>query len=133
MCAHNLSALKNALLLYANDYNGTPPTPSKWCDLLIENGDVTKKHFRCPASKSGPCNYAINKNVEKYGMNKPPDMVLLFETGPGWNQFGEAEILTTTYHEDKGCNVLLVNTRVYYNRTQSLHKLKWKPDEAQQE
>ena len=131
VCGSNIAALGRAILIYANDYDGMPPTPSKWCDLLIEHGNVTKEHFRCRGSKRGPCNYAINKNVEKYGMTCSPDMVLLFETGPGWNQFGGAEILTTANHEWEGCNVLFLNNHVYFVKTQNLQKLKWEPDEDQ--
>ncbi|MHC4655494.1 MAG: TIGR04086 family membrane protein [Planctomycetota bacterium] len=133
VCGSSMSALGRAMLIYADDYNGMLPTPSKWCDLLIEHGNVTKEQFKCRGSKRGPCNYAMNKNIEKLGMNGSPDMVLLFETDPGWNQFGGAEILTTAYHEWEGCNVLFLDNHVFFERTQDLQKLKWKPDEAQKE
>ncbi|MHC4640701.1 MAG: hypothetical protein ACYS32_03585 [Planctomycetota bacterium] len=132
-CGINLSGLGRAMLIYANDYNYMFPTPSKWCDLLIENGDVTKEHFKCPASKEGPCNYAMNKNIEKLGLKAPPDMVVLYETYPGWNQVGDLGILTTANHEDKGCNVLFSDNHIAFVKKQDLHKLKWKPDEAQKE
>ncbi|MDH4240146.1 MAG: hypothetical protein OEW48_11335 [Phycisphaerae bacterium] len=133
VCGSNMAAIGRAMLIYADDYNGMLPTPSKWCDLLIEHGNVTKEQFKCRGSKRGPCNYAMNKNIEKFGMNGPPDMVVIFETGPGWNQFGGAEILTTAYHEWEGCNVLFLDNHVFFERTQDLQKLKWKPDEVQED
>jgi prepilin-type processing-associated H-X9-DG protein len=60
-------------------------------------------------------------------------MVCLFETYPGWNQVGGSEILTTTYHNDNGCNVVFLDGHVTFVLKKDLHKLKWKPDEAQQE
>ena len=133
VCGSNLAGLGRAMLIYANDYNDTLPTPSKWCDLLIEHGNVTKEDFQCQGAEKGPCNYAMNKNVEKFGMNGPPDMVLLFETYPGWNQVGSSEILTTANHRGEGCNVLFMDFQVYFEKIEDLQKLKWKPDEVQKE
>ncbi|NIP24249.1 MAG: hypothetical protein GWN67_02660 [Phycisphaerae bacterium] len=132
VCGSNMAAIGRAMLIYANDYNDMLPTPSKWCDLLIEHGYVTNKHFKCRGAKRGPCNYAMNKNIDKLSVGSP-DMVLIFETAPGWNQVGGSELLTTAYHKWEGCNVLFLDNHVYFERTQGLHKLKWKPDEVQKE
>jgi hypothetical protein len=128
-CMLNLRELGIEMHIYANDYDGMLPTPSKWCDLLIENRGVTKKQLKCPCAKGGPCNYAMNKNVDKLGLDAPPDMVLLFETYSGWNQVGDSEILTTANHKDKGCNVLFLDYHVEFVKKQDLQKLKWNPDE----
>jgi len=137
MCRRNLLELGVVMLMYADDYDGMLPTASKWCDLLIEYGDVSKNHFFCPSAKSGPCNYAMNRNVENIGqiytIKARHDMVVLFETYPGWNQVGDFEILTTANHKDKGCNVLFLDTHVEFVRTKDIPKLKWKPEEAQEE
>ncbi|MBW8039228.1 MAG: hypothetical protein FVQ85_04440 [Planctomycetes bacterium] len=141
ICLTNLREFSAAIHLYASDHNGVLPTPSKWCDLLIEGGYARKGFFKCPSTKNGPCNYAMNQNVENIGpitynnyhdIVLRSDIVLLFETGPGWNQFGGVEILTAANHEDKGCNVLFWGG-LEFVRTQDLHKLKWKPDEVQEE
>ncbi len=137
ICGSNLVSLSRAMILYTADNEGIFTTPSKWCDLLIEHGNVTKKHFECRGAEKGPCNYAMNRNLENIGRldktNIHPDIVLLFETGPGWNQVGSSEILTTANHEDKGCNVLFLDGHVTFVLKKDLHKLKWKPDEAQPE
>ena len=86
---------------------------------------VSKKEFTCPGAPQGPCNYAMNKNVEKLGMRAPPDMVVLFETHPGWNQSGGPEILSTENHNGDGCNVLFVDSHVQFVRTRDLKDLKW--------
>jgi len=102
VCGTNLSGLGKAMLIYANDYDDKFPTPSKWCDLLIEHAEVTRETFRCKGAPKGPCNYAMNKNIEKLGISAPPDMVLLFETHACWNQAGGPEILTTDNHQGEG-------------------------------
>ena len=84
--------------------------------------------FRCRGAAEGPCDYAMNENVAEIGTSAPPDMVLLFETHPGWNQVGGAEILTTENHQEEGCNLLFVDGHVEFVRIQELHRLRWKPD-----
>jgi prepilin-type processing-associated H-X9-DG protein len=137
MCQRNLSELSVAIHVYAIDYDGVLPIPSKWCDLLIEHVDVSKNCFTCPVAKSGPCNYAMNRYFENIGniytVKARNDMVLLFETYPGWNQVGDSEVLTTANHNDKGCNVSFLDGHVAFVKKQDLHKLKWKPDETQEE
>lgn len=128
VCAENMSSMGNTMLIYASDYDEKYPTPSKWCDLLIEYADLNHKPFRCKGAPGGPCNYAMNKNIEKLGISSPPDMVLLFETHPGWNQVGGPELLTTDNHQGEGCNVLFVDTHVQFVRTEDINDLKWTPE-----
>ena len=125
VCGTNMSALGDAMLIYADEHDGTFPTPAKWCDLLIEHCEVPEKILRCKGASEGPCNYAMNKNIEELGVVPPPDMVLLFETHPGWNQAGGPEILTTENHQDDGCNILFADGHVEFVKTENLNDLKW--------
>ena len=125
VCGTNMSGLGKAMLIYANDHDEKYPDTSQWCDLLIEHADVCESIFRCKGAPEGLCNYAMNKNVEKLGARCPPDMVLLFETSPGWNQAGGPEILTAENHYGEGCNVLFVDSHVQFVRTEDLDDLKW--------
>ncbi len=128
VCSTNMTLLCMAMLIYSNDYDDIP-IPSKWCDLLIEHTDVTEKNLRCPGAPEGPCNYAMNKDIEKLDAERaPPDMVLLFETHPGWNQSGGPEILTTDSHQGDGCNVLFIDSHVEFVKTKDLDNLRWKPE-----
>ena len=114
VCGTNMSALGTTMLIYSNDYDDIP-IPSKWGDLLIEHADVNPSMFRCKGATEGPCNYAMNKNIEKLDAERAtPDMVLLFETYPGWNQVGGPEILTTDNHQGDGCNVLFMDSHVEF-------------------
>ena len=125
VCGTNMSGLAKAMLIYANDYDNKFPTPSKWCDLLTEHCEVAPVSFCCKGAPEGPCNYAMNINVQELGTNAPPDMVLLFETQPGWNQAGGPEILSTDNHQGEGCNVAFVDSHVQFVRTKDLKNLKW--------
>jgi len=127
-CGTNLSSLGKAMMIYANAYDDKFPTSSKWCNLLIEHAKVDKMTFRCKGAAQGPCNYAMNENVADLGQAALPNVVLLFETQPGWNQTGGAEILTTDNHQGDGCNVLFVDGHVEFVKMQELDRLRWKPD-----
>jgi len=130
VCGTNMAGLGKAMLVYASDNKDMYPAPDNWCDLLIKNDpNVTEKIFRCKGGETGPCNYAMNKNIEKLGANAPPDMVLLFESKPGWNQSGGPEILTTENHNGDGCNVLFNDGSVLFFGTEHLNDLRWTADE----
>ena len=130
VCATNMSALGQSMLIYAGDNNNMFPTPSNWCDLLVEYQSVSKQTFACPAAlikyrSVDQCNYAMNINVENLGRNAPPSMVILFESSPGWNQAGGPEILTTDNHQGEGCNVLFVDGHVEFIKAEYLSNLNW--------
>jgi prepilin-type processing-associated H-X9-DG protein len=125
-CGQNMSGLGKAMLIYANDYDDEFPTQTGWCDLLMKYAEMPREGFRCKGALEGPCNYAMNKNVWNFNKRDvPPDMVVLFETHPGWNQVGGPEILTTDNHQGEGCNVLFIDNHVEFVKTKDLKKLKW--------
>jgi len=121
VCAANLKQIAIMIQMYADDYDGQYPIADRWCDLL-EPYSANEKIFVCPSVKKGRCHYAINPIAEP---NSPPDMVLIFETYPGWNQAGGPEILTTENHNGEGCNILFVDSHVQFVRTEDLDDLKW--------
>jgi prepilin-type processing-associated H-X9-DG protein len=126
VCGENMSGLGMAMLIYANDYDDEFPTQTEWCDLLMKYTEMPREGFRCKGALEGPCNYAMNKNLENFNRgDAPPDMVAIFETGPGWNQVGGPEMLTTENHQGLGCNVLYVDGHVEFVKTEDLDKLKW--------
>lgn len=125
VCGTNMSGIGKAMAIYSFDFDDKFPDSSKWCDLLIEHVEIDPGMFRCKGVSQGPCNFAMNKNVEKLGNMAPGDMVLLFETAPGWNQSGGPEILATDNHGGQGCNVLFVDGRVEFVHTEQLEDLRW--------
>lgn len=68
--------------------------------------------------------YAMNSNCRA---DSSADMVLLFETTPGWNQHGGLELFTFDNHDPRGGLVLLNDGTVKFIRTEDeLKQLRWK-------
>ena len=132
-CYANLHYLSLVLSMYCNDNDEKYPTANKWCDLLIKHENVEEELFVClDAQKVGDKSrghYAINPNCEP---NSPNDVVLIFETKGGWNQFGGRELLTTDNHQGEICPILFKDFSVKYVKPEELGKLKWK-DESDSE
>ncbi len=129
VCANNIKCLAMATILYAEDHNDIIPTSAKWCDLLAERKDVSKKYFICRSAShngdKGPCHYAMNPNCEPNSSN---DIVLLFETKGGWNQHGGPELLTLDNHKPRGANVAFHDGHWEFIKPKDVGKLKWKAD-----
>jgi hypothetical protein len=127
-CGENIERLGKAMLIYACGHDDKYPTPDKWCDLLTKYAEVTEKEFGCPSAGEGRCHYAMNPNAK---LTSSPDIVVLFETKGGWNQFGGPEILTFENHKGKGCNVLFNDCSVRFVNQQEVSELKWNFEEKE--
>jgi prepilin-type processing-associated H-X9-DG protein len=128
ICTNNLKQLGLATIMYADNNKSKYPTSDKWCDL-IERYHKNDKLYICPSAEQGKCNYAINKNLPEYSIQikRTSELVLLFETKPGWNQSGGSELLTTENHHGEGCNVAFCDGHVSFIKTGDINKLKWTP------
>jgi prepilin-type processing-associated H-X9-DG protein len=107
--------------MYSDDF-GEYPTPDKWCDLLLEHGNVSEERFKCPGNKGQRCSFAINPEAKR---NAPGDVVVLFETKGGWNQVGGVELLTSDNHEGWGLNALFNDGHVEFVRAEIVDDLNW--------
>ncbi|MCF7955743.1 MAG: DUF4190 domain-containing protein [Phycisphaerae bacterium] len=130
VCGTNMKGMANAMNVYAFDYGDKYPTGSQWCDLLMTHAGVGPQSFVCPSAEPGRSHYALNANAVKFGATAPPDMVVMFECGPGWNQVGGAELLTTENHRGDGCNVLFNDGYVVFIKTENLDSLRWTVDQG---
>jgi len=124
-CMANLRQLGLAMIVYAEEHGGRYPPAQRWCDLLAD-GHVDEKAFRCPGAEAGPCNYAMNPHADPCCA---ADVVLLFESNPGWNQFGGHELLTTENHKGQRCSVFFVDGSVVSVKADEIVGLKWVDDE----
>jgi len=129
VCGTNMKGMANAIQVYQFDFNDEYPTGSKWCDLLMTHADVGPKSFVCQSGQQGRSHYALNENALKLGQHAPPNMVLMFECQPGWNQVGGPELITTENHQGEGCNVMHVDGSVIFVRTENLDTLQWTADD----
>ena len=114
---------------YAEDNNGEWPPGPTWCDVLHNKYGRRLDQFKCPADKVGPCSYAMNKHAVNLGVSMPSNMVLLFESRPGWNQVGGPELLDTTNHVGRGCKVSLGDGRMEFVPISKLGDLQWTVNE----
>ena len=71
-------------------------------------------------------NYGLNPNAEP---NSAPNVVLLFETEHGWNQFGGPYLVSVKNHfayGKEGCNILFNDGHVKFVKPKQIEKLNWK-------
>ena len=118
-CWENLTTLRCVM---QDDYLLT----DNWCDDLLAKSSDCKDLFTCKVAKKGPCDYALNRQMLNLTVEEvPADMVLIFESNPGWNQVGGVELLSTDNHKGKGCNILFGDLTARFIKTEELSKLKW--------
>jgi hypothetical protein len=131
-CSHNIVQLGRAMLYYAGHSDWRLPTQDRWCDLLVEHAEASKDIFICPGSHEevGESSYALNENIVE--VPDSGDIVLLFESIPGWNQFGGPELLSTENHNGEGCNIVFCDSHGEFVRKERLGELKWEVEEEEE-
>ena len=125
--AANLSEIHIGLELYIKDHSGKIPNDSTWCDTLISDEYVTKQHLTIISRDKTKRNYALNINALDLS-DVPDDMVLLFESGPGWNLIGGKELLVYDDCEG-GCWITFGNLRAEYVMPEDIPNLRWTMEE----
>jgi prepilin-type processing-associated H-X9-DG protein len=81
--------------------------------------------LQCPSDKIGPCSYAINENMPSDANELPPDLVLLFESAPGWNQTGGPDDVVIDRHGKPGANIAFADGHVEFVEAEEIPKLRW--------
>jgi prepilin-type processing-associated H-X9-DG protein len=124
VCNAQLHQLFIAISSYKED-NQRYPILNQWCDLLESFSDP--EHNKCPADEIGPCSYAMNENMPAEVKELPGDLVVLFESTPGWNRVGGADDVVTDRHDKKnpGANIAFADGRVEFVRAEDISKLRW--------
>ena len=128
VCGTNLKGLSTAMTVYANDYSDQYPMPEQWCDLLIQEADVSPKSFQCPLDPEGSFSYAINENLYKIEPDKvPPQMVVLFEADLGRNVAGGLDDIVLRHEQNGqlGCNITFAGGHTEFVTEDRIVNLKW--------
>jgi len=121
VCGTNLKGLSTAMMVYTMDYDDTLPTEN-WCDLMVEEVDVSPKSLVCPDSDAieGESSYAMNKNIAGLKLNElPANVVLFFETDMGLEGGPRSTSIQTRRHYEflnEFGNVYDKDTLVYESR-----------------
>lgn len=125
-CQSLLRDLGYAIKEYAEKNQGKLTLQSNWADILRDELFVSPKSFICPGAKNKSYSHALNKNVIGLELDKiPDDLVILFDSKPGWNQVGGPELLAPENHGGKGCNILFGNFEVKFIEKENFGELKW--------
>ncbi len=106
------------------DENKKYPASKQWCDEIKPYIEMDK-YFRCPADPNGPCSYAMNENIPADANDLPPDLVLLFESAPGWNQVGGPDDVVTNRHGKPGANIAFADGSVKFVKPEDIPTLRW--------
>lgn len=125
-CAMKMRRIANAMRIYADRHDGKLPLPALWCDELHELGCLDKSDFCCSYSSYKKSDFAMNKNLEKAGKFIPRDVVVLFESKPGWNRAGGPEMINTENHHGLGCNIVFGDGSIAFVLTEQFPELRWK-------
>ena len=154
ICATNLALIWKAMSTYENEHGGKYPPVDQWCDLLEKQYGMTQRQFVCLSAKEDNYSYTTDSNSPNdriflykdpngrhfykkrsyYSLNpnaepnSPADLVLIFESKGGWNQFGGMELVAPQNHRGRGCNVLFNDGHVNFVRTKDLKNLRWKAE-----
>lgn len=124
-CAKNLRLAVEAALAYQQEHQKLP-AEDNWCDSLkpyIKKDTV----FECTTDDIGPCSYAMNAGIPDDTSDLPPDMVLLFESAPGWNRTGGPTDVVTDRHgkHRPGANIAFADGRVEFIPADNIPALRW--------
>ena len=124
-CRRNINLTSDELIRYP-EY-----IVHNWCDALKDEPTFDIDFLKCNYDKIGPCSYAMNENIPADANELPGDLVLLFESAPGWNQTGGSDDVVTDRHKrhDKpGANIAFADGHVEFVEAEKIRSLKWKTE-----
>ena len=128
-CQKNMGHLAQLLYRYADSHQDQLPPLDQWCDTLKQlYPQDAKGVFACPADPNAQCSYALNSALKDCRLKElPPEMVLIFESQPGWNLSGQANLMSNKNHQGYGCNVIFVDLHAELVPPERFTKLHWQP------
>ena len=98
---------------------------------LVNELDVSLENFVCPCyrGQAVKSTYALNENAAGRLFSEiPDDMVLFFESKPGWNQIGGPELFFES-HPGKGKFVFPKEGILNFIRKEDVGNLVWNDEE----
>lgn len=123
--SHNLSV---SIQIYFTEKDSWP-NKANWCDLIKPYLEGDNYYFKCPEDNIGPCSYAMNENIPDDANELPDDMVLLFESSPGWNLIGGPDDVVTVRHKRPGASITFADGRVEFVKPEDIPNLRWTVEE----
>ena len=126
-CKHNIRLLMTNYHLYTEKYNKRLDK-AQWCDYLQLYTVNDDNILMCPKDKVGPCSYAMNEGIPADANELPGDLVVLFESAPGWNRVGGADDVVTGRHSKPGANIAFADGHVEFVEAADIPNLRWTMD-----
>ena len=117
-----MTSIVIALELYKQDYFGELPDGSSWSDSLVDTY-TTARELTFISKGKIQWNYALNENVTEL-QETPDDIIVVFESVPGWNLVGGKELLVGDNDKD-GCWFIFGNMDLKYVLPEDLDSLRW--------
>lgn len=124
VCLSNLHMLTISFYIYQEE-NSQYPVPDQWCDKIQYFEEGVHNYFLCPLDEVGPCSYAMNENIPADATELPDDLVILFESAPGWNQVGGPDDVVTDRHKNPGANIAFADGTVEFIEAEDIPNLRW--------
>ena len=126
LCKDGLGYLSECIL-ETSKTNNNKYQKRNWCDSIKDKIDF-ENPSKCPLDKTGPCSYALNENIPAGSGGLPADLVLLFESAPGWNQIGGPDDVVTDRHGKPGANIAFSDGHVEFIEPEDISTLRWTLD-----
>ncbi len=119
-CMANTRTIALTCIIY-QDEECLWPEKAQWCDLTTPY----ENDYQCPTDNIGPCSYAMNENIPADANELPGDLVLLFESAPGWNTIGGSDDVVTDRHGGPGANIAFADGHVEFVEAEEIPNLRW--------
>lgn len=126
-CENNAKQVALAVRLYADENDGKCPPAVNWCDAILNNlpGPET---FQCPQRRGEKSGFAFNAKLAGKTLSSiPPDTVLIFESGGGWNATGGTEAMVSRPPHGKSTVFGFADGSVRPVSRDELPQLRWEP------
>jgi hypothetical protein len=126
-CDNNARQVALAIRLYADENDGKCPPAVNWCDAILNNLPGAET-FKCPQRSSEKSGFAFNAKLAGKTLSSiPPDTVLIFESGGGWNFTGGPEAIVARPPHGKSYVFGFADGNVRQVSREELPQLRWEP------
>ncbi|MBE0535097.1 MAG: hypothetical protein IH624_05450 [Phycisphaerae bacterium] len=116
--------LGRLLIQYRNEQGGSLPRSDQWCDVLKNVNEGAGYLFGGSKDGTYSSDFALNRAATEVIGELPDELVLLFESEPGWNRVGGPELLAGTDKTDF-VRVYLVGAEAQLVRRSEADGLRW--------
>ncbi len=128
-CITNQRQVARAFLMYSSDNEGTLPPGAAWCDAAGPYL-MSLDSLHCIHLGAHESSYAMNGYLSSMPLNRlesPGEVVLLFDSIPGWNLFGNDSLAVARHKE--GLVIARADGHVHWTLPADLNVRTWKPNQ----